>query len=240
MNDGKSDPAGRFWAGTKDDEGRRPLGSLYRLDADRRLSEVLSGVTHLERPRLESRRTNDVLHRQPDVRASTRSTSTSTSGAISNGGASWSSHGRGDCPDGMTVDEEGFLWVAFWGGSAVRRLAPDGSVVSTVGFPVSQVTSCAFGGPDLAELYVTSARAGLSDAELATQPLAGGLFRLRPGVRGLPSPPFAGDRPSAAARVGTLSSVAEHAPTERPSVVAPVPPRGPSSGDRVGRRGGRR
>jgi sugar lactone lactonase YvrE len=95
-------------------------------------------------------------------------------------------------PDGMTVDEEGFLWVAFWTGSALRRIAPDGRVTSTVELPVSQVTSCAFGGDDLSDLYVTSARNSLSDEQLRAQPYAGGLFRLRPGVRGLPSHPFAG------------------------------------------------
>ena len=95
--------------------------------------------------------------------------------------------GRGVFPDGMTVDEEGFLWVAFWGGSAVRRLAPDGRVDATVRFPVTQVTSCAFGGPDLSDLFVTSARSGVTEAALSDQPLAGGLFRVRPGVRGLPS-----------------------------------------------------
>ncbi|MGH2641672.1 MAG: SMP-30/gluconolactonase/LRE family protein, partial [Actinomycetota bacterium] len=95
-------------------------------------------------------------------------------------------------PDGMTVDDEGFLWVAFWGGSAIRRLAPDGNVDAIVRFPVSQVTSCAFGGADLSDLYVTSARSGLTDAALSEQPLAGGLFRVRPGMRGLPATPFAG------------------------------------------------
>ena len=92
----------------------------------------------------------------------------------------------------MTVDEEGFLWVAFWTGSALRRLDPDGRADAIVQFPVTQVTSCAFGGPDLSDLFVTSARSGLTDAALSEQPLAGGLFRVRPGVRGLPSPPFAG------------------------------------------------
>jgi sugar lactone lactonase YvrE len=95
-------------------------------------------------------------------------------------------------PDGMTVDEEGFLWVAFWAGSALRRLAPDGRVVATTELPVTLVTSCAFGRDDLSELYVTSARVGLSGEELRQQPHAGALFRFRPGVRGLPERPFVG------------------------------------------------
>ena len=95
-------------------------------------------------------------------------------------------------PDGMTVDEEGFLWVAFWSGSAVRRIHPEGRVVAVVELPVSQVTSCAFGGDDLSDLYLTSARDGLSDTQLHEQPYAGALFCLRPGVRGLSQRPFVG------------------------------------------------
>ena len=72
----------------------------------------------------------------------------------------------------------------------MRRFDPAGEVVSTVGFPVTQVTSCAFGGDGLSDLYVTSARGGLSEEQLAEQPLAGALFRLRPGVRGQPPHPF--------------------------------------------------
>ena len=76
------------------------------------------------------------------------------------------------------------LWVAFWTGSAIRRLSPAGEVVSVVELPVSLVTSCAFGGDDLSDLYVTSARMGLTDAELEREPHAGGIFRVSPGVRG--------------------------------------------------------
>ncbi len=190
MNDGKCDPAGRFWAGTKD-VGGRALGSLYRLDADHRLTKVLTDVT-----------TSNGLGWSPDRRTMYYIDSPTyridafdydvTSGAVSNRRRHVEIPRSWELPDGMTVDEEGFLWVAFWGGSAVRRLAPDGRADATVRFPVTQVTSCAFGGPDLSELFVTSARSGLTDAALSEQPLAGGLFRVRPGVRGLPSRPFGG------------------------------------------------
>jgi sugar lactone lactonase YvrE len=191
MNDGKCDPFGRFWAGTKDVEGRRPLGSLYRLDEDHGLVRVLTGVTisnglgwspdrrtmyFIDSPT----HTIDAFDLEPE------SGNMSTRRHLAELPKPWG------LPDGMTVDEEGFLWVAFWTGSAVRRLSPDGRVTSVVEFPVSQVTSCAFGGEDLSDLYVTSARNSLSDAQLREQPLAGALFRLRPGVRGLPQHPFAG------------------------------------------------
>jgi sugar lactone lactonase YvrE len=95
-------------------------------------------------------------------------------------------------PDGMTIDEEGCIWLAFWGAASLRRFDPNGRVMAIVDLPVSQVTSCVFGGENLDDLYVTSARGGLSPEQLREQPHAGGLFRLRPGVRGLPSHPFAG------------------------------------------------
>ena len=191
MNDGKCDPAGRFWAGTKDIEGQRSLGSLYRLDPDRTAVRVLRDVTvsnglgwsldgrtmyYIDSPT----HAVDAFDFEPE------------SGAISGRRRLVAFPERWGLPDGMTIDEEGFLWVAFWGGAAVRRIAPDGRIELVVEFPVSQVTSCAFGGADLADLYVTSARDGLTDAQLADQPIAGGLFRLRPGVAGLPSHPFVG------------------------------------------------
>lgn len=191
MNDGKCDPAGRFWAGTKDIEGHRPLGSLYRLDADRHLVRVLTGVT-----------ISNGLGWSLDGRTMYYIDSTTygvdafdfepETGEVSNRRRLVDIPEEWGLPDGMTVDEEGSLWVAFWGGSAIRRIAPDGRLIDTVGFPVSQVTSCAFGSDDLSDLYVTSARDGLSSAQLRTEPHAGGLFRLRPRVRGLPQRPFAG------------------------------------------------
>ncbi len=94
----------------------------------------------------------------------------------------------GAMPDGMAVDVEDHLWVAVWGGGCLLRIAPDGRLARRVDLPVSRPTSCAFGGPDLADLYVTSARDGLGRDDQAREPHAGGLFRLRPGVAGRPEP----------------------------------------------------
>jgi sugar lactone lactonase YvrE len=90
-------------------------------------------------------------------------------------------------PDGMAVDSEGFLWNARWDGGGVARFAPDGRLDRFVALPVLRPTSCAFGGPDLSTLFVTSARTGLDEAALARQPLAGGVFALDAGVKGLPA-----------------------------------------------------
>lgn len=191
MNDGKCDPAGRFWAGTKDVEGRRPLGCLYRLETDHTLVRVLTDVTisnglgwspdHRSMYYIDSPTYGiDVFDFEPE------DGSVSRRRRLVDLAKGWG------LPDGMNVDHEGFLWVAFWGGSAVRRFAPDGRMEYTVTLPVSQVTSCAFGGDDLADLYVTTARNGLSTAQLLDQPSAGGLFRFRPGTPGLPQRLFAG------------------------------------------------
>jgi sugar lactone lactonase YvrE len=189
MNDGKCDPAGRFWAGTKDANGSRPIGSLYRLGADRRPATVLTGVTVSNGLGWSSDRTTMYYIDSPTHRIEVFDFDLD-SGELANRRTLVHLPANWGLPDGMTVDEEGFLWVAFWSGSAVRRFDPVGKVVSTIEFPVSQVTSCAFGGDDLAELYVTTARDSLSEAQLEGQPLAGALFRLRPGIRGLPEHPF--------------------------------------------------
>jgi sugar lactone lactonase YvrE len=95
-------------------------------------------------------------------------------------------------PDGMTVDSEGCLWIAFWDGWSVKRYSPSGQWLETVRLPVQNVTSCTFGGPDLDLLYITSATLDLDENALQMQPNAGGLFMLAPGVKGLSDLPYAG------------------------------------------------
>ena len=95
-------------------------------------------------------------------------------------------------PDGMTVDAEGHLWVAIYGGCAVHRYSPHGELEAVVQLPVTQVTSCAFGGETLEDLYVTTARENFSEAQAHQEPYAGGLFRCRPGVKGVLPAEFQG------------------------------------------------
>jgi sugar lactone lactonase YvrE len=92
----------------------------------------------------------------------------------------------------MTVDAEGCLWIAFWDGWCLRRLSPRGERLSELKLPVQRPTSCTFGGPSLDRLFITSARIGLSEEELTSQPSAGGLFMTVPGVSGIAEQPFAG------------------------------------------------
>ena len=95
-------------------------------------------------------------------------------------------------PDEMTTDSTGNLWVTCFGGAAVRCFSPEGEQLAEVSFPVAQVTSCAFGGPELSDLYVTSAAYRLSAAQLTKEPHAGATFLCRPGAVGMPASSFAG------------------------------------------------
>jgi sugar lactone lactonase YvrE len=96
-------------------------------------------------------------------------------------------------PDGSTLDADGNLWVAHWGGWRVTCYDPvSGAALRSIKLPVSLVTSCAFGGPDLATLYITSSGAHVEAAKKGAEPLAGGLFRVNPGVRGVTASAFAG------------------------------------------------
>ena len=89
-------------------------------------------------------------------------------------------------PDGMAMDEDGKLWIALWGGYAVACWDPQtGELLETIKVPAKNVTSCAFGDQDLGTLYITTARADNSDEELEDYPLCGGLFKIRPGVKGV-------------------------------------------------------
>jgi sugar lactone lactonase YvrE len=90
-------------------------------------------------------------------------------------------------PDGLTVDEEDCVWVAVWGGGCVLRFGPDGSLLGRIDVPVTRVSSCAFGGADLTDLFITTAWEEAPPAELAAEPAAGGIYRARPGVRGRPA-----------------------------------------------------
>jgi sugar lactone lactonase YvrE len=186
MNDGKCDRTGRFWAGTMNYSETGNAGSLYRVDHDHSVVRVLSRVGLSNGLGWSP---DDRLMYYIDSLASTVSVYDfdAESGAIASGRPLIRVPAEQGVPDGMTVDDEGCLWVAFWGGRAVRRYSADGSLLQEVALPVHQVTSCAFGGDDLGDLYITSATRGLSAADLEGQPGAGGVFRCRPGVTGPPA-----------------------------------------------------
>jgi sugar lactone lactonase YvrE len=190
FNDGKVDREGRFWAGTMDRKERESFGALYRLAPDHSWSVVDEGYKVTNGPAFSV--DGRTMYHNDSARQLVYAFDLAEDGAASNRRI-FQRFGRGDgYPDGMTVDAEDCLWVAFWDGWCLRRFAPDGSCIATVEMPVQRPTSCAFGGPALDRLYVTSARRDLDEGDLDKQPEAGGLFVMEPGVRGVAELPFAG------------------------------------------------
>lgn len=179
FNDGKCDPAGRFWAGTTSVQDEPGAGKLYCLDRDLSVSVKIPRVgcsnglawspDHQTLYFIDSLAQNVVAYDYDVV-----------TGAICHFRTILEIPPQNGIPDGMTVDTEGMLWVALWGGGKVIRIDPaTGTILHEISLPVTLVTSCTFGGKDLRDLYITSADIGLTGNELQQQPLAGSLFVCR-------------------------------------------------------------
>lgn len=191
FNDGKCDPLGRFWAGTMSMNNEAEAGTLYCLNTNREVTAVVSGVS-----------VSNGLAWSPDGRTMYFIDSPTkqvvaydfdATGNISNRRVAVSIPEGEGVPDGMTIDEEGHIWVAQWGGYKVSRWnVSNGERLAEVDVPAAHVTSCTFGGEDLDELYITTARTDLADHVLAEQPLAGGIFRIKTAVKGLPAMKYDG------------------------------------------------
>jgi len=186
FNDGKCDPAGRFWAGTLAlRKGPKPLGRLYRLDTNGIVQVMLRDVGNSNGIAWSLDRRTLYYIDTPLQRVDAFDYDDAT-GAIANRRTVIAIPPDLGRPDGSTLDSAGMLWIAMWDGWGVTRWNPQtGDLLQTIHLPVARVTSCAFGGPDLATLYVTSARNGLTEEQLAAQPLAGGLFKVTPGMTGM-------------------------------------------------------
>ena len=191
LNDVKTDRAGRLWGGTMALDAAADAGSFYRIEPDGRIETISAPVSI----------SNGVDWSLDGSLMYYIDTSTGRMDVFDFDLQAGSATDRRPfihfdeslgIPDGMTVDAEGGLWVAFYDGWAVRRFGPDGRLDRTIELPAARTTSCAFGGRRLDQLYVTSGRDGLSVSQLAAQPHAGGLFVIQPGVTGLPITPFAG------------------------------------------------
>ncbi|MBA2771129.1 MAG: SMP-30/gluconolactonase/LRE family protein [Sphingomonas sp.] len=190
FNDGKVDAHGRFWAGTMDDREEQATGTLYRLTPDRSCEPIDDGYQVTNGPAFSP--DGRILYHTDSARQLIYAFPLGDDGSVGER-REFARFDEGDgYPDGMTVDSRGCLWVAFWDGWCLRRLSPEGECLETNSVPVQRPTSCAFGGPKLDRLYVTSASIGLDEQALALQPCAGGLLLLEPGVRGIAAVPFAG------------------------------------------------
>jgi len=190
FNDGKVDRRGRFWAGTMDDAEREANGTLYCFDPDLSWSAVDQGYKVANGPAFSP--AGDLMYVNDSGRRTTYTFDIGPDGTASNRRVFLEFGENEGFPDGMTVDREGCLWIAFWDGWSVRRYSREGKWLETVEMPVQRPTSCAFGGPDLDRLYITSASIDLDEKALRMQPNAGGLFMLEPGVQGVEDVPFAG------------------------------------------------
>lgn len=180
VNDGFVDDAGRLWFGTMDDAEETPTGWLYVYDgATLRRTDGPYIVTNGPCIAPDGR----TLYHTDTVDRAVWAFDLAADGTLTGRrpfvrfeDPAWGH------PDGMAADAEGGVWICHWDGGRITRFTPDGAVDRVIGMPVSRVTKCAFGGPDLQTLYVTTARIGRAD-----EPGAGNLFRLDAGVRGLPA-----------------------------------------------------
>ncbi len=192
FNDGKCDPAGRFWAGTISLDRQRGAASLYCLEPDGRVRRRWPDVTNSNGITWSLDATVMYYIDTPTQRVTAFDYDLAT-GEIANPRTVITISPDAGKPDGMTVDAQGMLWIALWDGGCVTRWDPSsGARLETIRVPARRVTACAFGGAQLDELYITTARTGLDAAELEREPAAGGLFRTRPGVTGLSAFEFAG------------------------------------------------
>lgn len=184
FNDGKCDPQGRFWAGTKDLDDAPGMGSVYCLDTNFECRKKLDDVT-----------ISNGLAWSPDNKTMYYIDSASEqvkafdydnlTGNITNPRCAIDFKSVEGWPDGMTIDTEGMLWIAHWNGWQVSRWNPNtGDCLELIPVPAALVTSCVFGGPELRTLYITTASCGLTSEELLSQPHAGALFAVDTEVRG--------------------------------------------------------
>ena len=185
MNDGKADAEGRIWCGTMDMTEAEDSGAFYRLDPDGRWTQMDSGYRVPNGPAF-SPCGNWLYHTDSARRTVYRFPRTEGGGLSAR--EVFIQFGDGDgYPDGMTVDTDGHIWIAHWGGSRISRFTPDGKLDRAIALPAQQVTNICFAGAGLDRMFVSSAAVGLPDSDYD-----GGLFEVDAGVKGMPTPLYAG------------------------------------------------
>ena len=191
FNDGKCDPRGRFIAGTMDHNEKDDSGALYSLTAGGKPRKLLTHV-----------RISNGLAWSPDGRTMYFIDTPSRkvlafdydldTGGIASARVIIQFDKSFGWPDGMTSDTDGNLWIAMWGGARVSHWKPDGTLLAQFGVEAMNVTSCVFGGPDMNELFITTALSGTDAASFRRFPNAGGVFRMETHITGMPTYEFAG------------------------------------------------
>jgi sugar lactone lactonase YvrE len=187
MNDGACDPHGRFWAGSMAYDGRPGCGSLYRVDADKSVTRMLTGMSVVNGPAFDADGARMYLADTPSGQIYRYGIDVA-SGDITARQVFAVIPPADGMPDGMTVDSDGRLWVALWGGSAIRCFNPDGSVHRTLTVPAAQPSSVWLGGADGDQLFVTTACQGIS----GPTPESGAIFSGQVAASALPTWQFQG------------------------------------------------
>ncbi len=182
FNDGKIGPDGAFWTGSMDDIETNATGSLYRISEQGNCTVKDSGYIVTNGPTFSL--DGKTLYHTDTFAGEIYAFDMDASGEISNKRLFITIPKEDGYPDGMCVDNDGCLWVCHWGGWRLTRFSPQGQEIGRIAMPVSNVTSCVFGGDDFKTLFITTAKAGLSEEELSKQPSAGGLFAVSLDVAG--------------------------------------------------------
>lgn len=191
LNDGRTDRQGRLVLGGMNEHSGTANSSVVRIDGDHSVATLIDSVSCANSicfsPDGQTMYFADTLDRE--IVAYDYDT---VSGAVSARRIHASFTCEPGLPDGSCVDAEGGVWNAEWEGARVVRIAPDGTIDTVIEVPVSKPTCCAFGGPDLDTLFITTSRLFSDDDDLAREPQSGGLFAVKPGVRGVEDVPFCG------------------------------------------------
>ncbi len=190
FNDGRVDAQGRFWAGSMNEKRDASTAVLYRLEANLALTPIIPDIM-ISNGLAFSPDGRTMYHADTAIRAIHAYDFDAANAAISNRREFARFGGEGERPDGAAVDSEGCYWSAFYGGGKVVRISPQGKMLAEFPIPAQCPTMCAFGGPDLRTIYVTSARQKRDAEELARLPQSGGIFALRVDAPGQVEPKFA-------------------------------------------------
>ena len=187
LNDGYVDRNGSLWFGSMDNAEAAPSGSLFRIGAGHPLQHKDGGYVITNGPCTSP--DGRTFYHTDTLEKLVYAFDLDQQGGLSNKRVLLRIEGDG-YPDGTAVDADGALWIALFGGSRVERYSASGDFLDSVNMPCSNITKVAFGGPDLRTAFVTTARKGLTEAQLREQPLAGGLFSFRVASPGQPQHPF--------------------------------------------------
>lgn len=185
FNDGKCDPNGNLWVGSMHYDQSRPEAKVYKIEPDGKTTMMIDSVT-ISNGIVWSKDHNTMYYIDTPTSKIMAYDYNKDDATVSNPRLAVTVNPEDGSPDGMTIDEEDKLWVGMWNGDAVVRFDPlTGEILTKIEVPAHNVTACAFGGPDLDTLYITTASVDMSDEEKNEKPLAGSLFVVKPGVKGV-------------------------------------------------------